>query len=503
MANDTYTLTISEFGSALPTSHASTHVGSGADAIRDATPSQNGLMTAAYATKVEAALTAIADNSITTAKILDSNVTLAKLQNIAADILLGRATSGTGVVETIPCTSFGRSLLSQTSTSGQRSVLGLGSMSTQASSSVTITGGSITLSTPLVATSGGTGLSTIAAGSLIVGSTSNTYTTVAGGANGYVLVSTGPTQPPIWQELTTGSVNVTTATGTLPILHGGTGATTPALARTALELGTLSVQSVNNIAVTGGELQGLDQVGFDLTPTTSALSAGQLRWNTEDKTLDLKLQGDVTLQIGQETNLYTYNSEASTILNGKAVYIYSSVGANPAVKLATNAADTALKTLGVATQDINSGEYGYITTQGLVRSLDTSIYSPNTSGTPLWLNSSGGGLTTTEPTHPALRIRIATIVKSGTDGSIYVQPQLFSDGRTAGRFTWGGSNNIVGPTVTLTGLTADSNVIVQERGATTANPRSYSVVCGTNSFTVYADAAPGTASRLFSYIAFI
>lgn len=36
-----------------PTAHASSHVGAGSDAIREATPSQNGLMSSAYATKLE------------------------------------------------------------------------------------------------------------------------------------------------------------------------------------------------------------------------------------------------------------------------------------------------------------------------------------------------------------------------------------------------------------------------------------------------------------------
>lgn len=47
----------------------------------------------------------LATNAVTTSKILDSAVTFAKIQNVATDVLLGRDTDGTGVIEqlsTIP-----------------------------------------------------------------------------------------------------------------------------------------------------------------------------------------------------------------------------------------------------------------------------------------------------------------------------------------------------------------------------------------------------------------
>jgi len=58
--------------------------------------------------------TTIANNAVTTAKILDNNVTLAKFQQIATDSLLGRDSSGTGNIEVISLDStlslFGGSL---------------------------------------------------------------------------------------------------------------------------------------------------------------------------------------------------------------------------------------------------------------------------------------------------------------------------------------------------------------------------------------------------------
>lgn len=79
---------------------------------------------------------------------IDNNaVTYAKIQDVSAtDRILGRSSAGAGDIEEITCTSTARSLLDDTSTSAMRSTLGLGTMATQAASSVSITGGSATFS---------------------------------------------------------------------------------------------------------------------------------------------------------------------------------------------------------------------------------------------------------------------------------------------------------------------------------------------------------------------
>ena len=51
-------------------------------------------------------------------------ITYAKIQDVAADVLLGRAT-GTGAVTEIPCTAAGRALLDDASAAAQRATLGL------------------------------------------------------------------------------------------------------------------------------------------------------------------------------------------------------------------------------------------------------------------------------------------------------------------------------------------------------------------------------------------
>jgi hypothetical protein len=92
----------------------------------------------------------IANDAVTTAKILDGAVTTAKVSSLdtaalangavtyakiqdvsATDKLLGRSSSGSGDVEEITCTAAGRALLDDADAAAQRATLGLGTLATQ------------------------------------------------------------------------------------------------------------------------------------------------------------------------------------------------------------------------------------------------------------------------------------------------------------------------------------------------------------------------------------
>jgi hypothetical protein len=73
---------------------------------------------------------------------------------------------------------------------------GLGTIATQNSNAVTITGGSVTGITDLAIADGGTGVSTIAANAVVLGNGTSAIQTVAPGTSGNVLTSNGTT----WQS---------------------------------------------------------------------------------------------------------------------------------------------------------------------------------------------------------------------------------------------------------------------------------------------------------------
>lgn len=161
-----------------------------------------------------------------------------------------------------------------------RTSLGLGSIATQAASSVSITGGSITGITDLTVADGGTGGSSHTAYSVICGGTTaaGALQSVSGvGTSGQVLTSNGAGALPTWQ---TGGGGGTTILGS-PTLNNfvvGDGAdwqsTTPANARTSMGLGSIATQASSSVTITGGSITGITDLAVADGGTGASTAAG-------------------------------------------------------------------------------------------------------------------------------------------------------------------------------------------------------------------------------------
>lgn len=179
----------------------------------------------------------------------------------------------------------------------------------------------------------------------------------------------------------------------------------------------------------GDYLTNARYIEFDTSASNGNSVPGKLLWNSNDGTLDVGLYGDSILQVGQETLYYLKNGEASTISNGQLVMATSVVGNSG--KLIGGLADgsgaiSAEYLLGVATQSIAAGEFGYVTQFGLVRGINAtgSPYSETwTQGDLLYPNASIlGGLTNSPPSYPAFSMPIAIVVNAVSNaGSIFVR----------------------------------------------------------------------------------
>ena len=152
---------------------------------------------------------------------------------------------------------------------------------------------------------------------------------------------------------------------------------------------------------------------------------GALRWNSDEKTLDLQLNADVTLQIGQEQVFYGKATEA--ISNGDAVMFAGAQGDHllfrKADQTVANFKDAWV--IGVATQSLATNDFGFVTVEGKVRDLNTSAWPE---GTLLYLSPDQAGvLIDSEPLAPSHGILIAAVTRQhGVYGSLYVRP-VFGD----------------------------------------------------------------------------
>jgi len=162
-----------------------------------------------------------------------------------------------------------------------------------------------------------------------------------------------------------------------------------------------------------------NQVQFDTAATTTD-AVGRLRWNTTDQTLNLGLNANVTIRLGQILVQEVTNQHGSTLSPGEAVYVFGSSGNRLTVKKAqANSETTAAKTFGVVLESTANNQAGFVATYGLMRNINTLAL---TEGAAVWLSAgTAGGLTTTRPDAPDHGVLIGFCVRShATVGELFV-----------------------------------------------------------------------------------
>lgn len=168
--------------------------------------------------------------------------------------------------------------------------------------------------------------------------------------------------------------------------------------------------------------------GVQLSTTSIPASAiAQIRWNDTDKCAEFETEGGVMVQIGQETLIYARNASGVNEPNGAAVVLTGASGQRATVSLArADTLNACRSTIGLVTTaaGIADNGFGFVTTLGLVRDLDTSGFAE---GVELWLSPTvAGTYTTTKPsTVGQFVVRIGFVVRShATQGSILVAPHF-------------------------------------------------------------------------------
>ena len=192
-------------------------------------------------------------------------------------------------------------------------------------------------------------------------------------------------------------------------------------------------------------ITGVDYVDFAINSSPSCVER-RLYWDDDRGGLEVGMKGGTSrLSVGQEQLIRVKAGE--NIIDGQVVYISGAIGQNPVVGLGIATEHTKSNLIGMAIENINSGQVGYITTFGVVRELDTSTFSD---GDRIYLSSSvSGGYTATKPDNTDYYVTdVGFILYShATEGKLFVNttgPVVADDitGNIAAYSVSGGSANI-------------------------------------------------------------
>jgi hypothetical protein len=149
---------------------------------------------------------------------------------------------------------------------------------------------------------------------------------------------------------------------------------------------------------------------------------GRISWDEVAETFVMDMDGgEVRQQAGMEFYLprRVKNNLAINITNGQAVYMVGVDANRIDVGLAVANDTTIARVVGLATEDILTGDIGYVTVMGLVNDINTSMFME---GDMLYLSGNElGGLVNTTPNAPNFIIEVGLVVRShATTGGIFV-----------------------------------------------------------------------------------
>jgi hypothetical protein len=150
---------------------------------------------------------------------------------------------------------------------------------------------------------------------------------------------------------------------------------------------------------------------------------GEMAWNSEDMTVDVGLSGGVVLQLGQETLMKVKADEA--LAPGQLIMATGADGNSGRIRAAKangTGSVSAIFVIGIATQAIAAEAFGFVTTFGVLRGINTT----GAAVSETWAN---GDVLYPHPTIPGaltkgthvLDLPIAIVLFAGNNGSIFVR----------------------------------------------------------------------------------
>jgi hypothetical protein len=216
------------------------------------------------------------------------------------------------------------------------------------------------------------------------------------------------------------------ASGTVISVGGGSGsgdvvgpasATDNAITRYDGTTGKLIQNSTVTLSDVG-DIANVNSVVFDTTPGTLPTTEGAMYWDADKGAVAYVMQGgDITQEIGESQ--YIFIKASANITKGQVVMFTGAVGnsGTPTGAPASGVTDGTY-IMGIAAENITSGTNGFVQTFGILKPVNTTGFA---TGTILWYDPSvAGGLTSTKPTAPNIKVQVAAVTAGNSSGGALI-----------------------------------------------------------------------------------
>jgi hypothetical protein len=262
---------------------------------------------------------------------------------------------------------------------------------------------------------------------------------------------------------------------------------------------TISNSLLVDCTLVGAEIDSVGELEFSATPSTGGVR--KLTWNPDEETLDLGLDANVTLQLGQEIVYHVTNSTGSSIPNGAAVAAIGTTGNSGKILVGlaiANGAAPSKTIIGLATETISTGTQGFVTHFGKVRGIQTNGANYGevwADGDILYASqTTPGALTKTQPVaNGGDVVTLAIVIHAHpSNGTLFVRPTFDSHSASVVRYVpaSGPTTNVETALRALeagsdpsayVSVTGDQTITGSKRGAvTTDNDLSFDMSASNN-----------------------
>ena len=195
------------------------------------------------------------------------------------------------------------------------------------------------------------------------------------------------------------------------LLAGGGGGISNVVEDTTPQLG-------GDLDTNGYDITNLNALTLDTTPAGVPGSQGTLAWNPDQETLDIQLDTNVVLPVGQQHVIRVKNSSGSVAIpKGTVVSFAGATG--DTVKVTPSISTSAYEPhtlVGVTSEEIAADGFGFVTQYGFVRGINTNSW---TLGNLLYIDpTTPGALTNSAPTAPNWTFPIAAVTRVNSSSGI-------------------------------------------------------------------------------------